>query len=376
MAIEIKRIIDKSGLKDFVQFNISHYQGNEYSVPPLIYDELATLNKEKNPAFEHCEADYFFALKDGEIVGRLAVMINHKANEIWKQKRARFGFVDFVDDNEVVDKLFGVAESWARLRGMEEVVGPMGFTDFDHEGLLIHGYDQMATMVGEYHYPYYKTQIERIGYVKDQDWHEFLIPIPNGVPKRHARLVEIVKDRFNLTVKHFENKKEVWQYAKEIFELFNTAYKDLYGFVPLTDKQIDYYVNMYIPMLRLEFLSVIMRREDNKIVGVGIGLPNLSRAMQKANGRFLPTGWFHLTRALKGNGNKVLDLLLIGIDPEYQGKGLNTLIFDQFITESNRLGFEVAESNPELETNNKVQSMWEGLGVKHHKTRRAYLKKI
>lgn len=376
MAIEIRKIIDKSGLKDFVRFKISHYKGNEFNVPPLFYDELATLNKEKNPAFEHCEADYFVALKDGKIVGRIAVIINYKANEIWKQKRARFGFMDFIDDDEVVDKLFGVVESWARLRGMKEIVGPMGFTDFDHEGLLVDGYDQLATMVAEYHYPYYKTQFERIGYKKDQDWHEFLIPIPDGVPARHARLVEVLKDRFNLTVKHFENKKEVWKYAKEIFQLLNTAYKDLYGFVPLTDKQIDYYVNMYIPMLRLEFLSVVMRLEDNKIVGVGIGLPSLSRAMQKANGRFLPTGWFHMLRALKGNGNKVLDLLLIGIHPDYQGKGINALIFNQFIPEANRLGFEVAESNPELETNHKVQSMWEGLGAKHHRTRRAYLKKL
>ena len=376
MSITIKKVRDKALLKKFVYFNINLYKGCEQYVPPLIYDEFATLNKEKNPAFDHCEAEYFLAYKNGEIVGRIAAIINHKANEIWKQKYARFSFVDFIDDAEVANKLFGTAESWASHKGMTHIHGPMGFTDLDHQGLLIDGFDRISTMLTSYSYPYYKTHIERMGYVKDQDWNEYLIPIPKQIPERFDRVGKVVQKRFGLIVKHFEDKKEVSKYARDVFVLLNKAYKDLYGYVELSDKQIDYYVNMYIPMLRLEFFTVILRQEDHKLVGFGIGLPSLALALQKAKGKFMPAGWFHLYRALKGDNNKVLDLLLIGVDPEYQGKGVNALIFNEFIPAANRLGFEVAESNPELALNNRVQSMWDGMGAEQHKKRRAYIKEL
>lgn len=376
MSVEIKKVDGKEMLKQFVHFGIDLYKGNEYYVPPLIYDELATLNKEKNPAFDHCEATYFMAFRDEKPVGRIAVFVNYKANEVWNEQNARFGFVDFIDDNEVVDALFGAAESWARFKGMKKIHGPMGFTDLDPEGLLIEGFDRIGTMSTRYSYPYYKDQIERLGYVKDQDWYEYLIPVPKEIPERFMRVGEAVRKRFRLTVKKFDNKKDVWPYAKDIFMLLNRAYKDLYGYVPLTDRQINYYVNMYIPMLRLNFLSLVLREEDNKVVGVGIGLPSLAKALQKAEGKFLPTGWYHIYNALKGKNNKVLDLLLIGVDPEYQGKGVNALIFSQFIPEAVDLGFEYAESNPELENNGKVRSMWEDFNAEHHKTRRAFIKSL
>ena len=376
MAIEIKKVEDKSTLKKFVYFNINLYKGCEQYVPPLIYDELATLNKEKNPAFDHCEAEYFLAYKNGEIVGRIAAIVNHKGNETWNQKYARFSFVDFIDDAEVANKLFKTAEDWARNKGMTHIHGPMGFTDLDHEGLLIKGYDQVSTMLTSYSYPYYKKHIERLGYVKDQDWNEYLITIPNEVPERIDRVASVVQKRFGLIVKRFYSKKDVMPYARGIFELLNKSYKDLYGYVELTDKQIDYYVNMYIPLLRLEFLSLVLRQEDHKLIGFSIGLPSLAKALQKAKGKFLPAGWYHLYRAIKSDNNKVLDLLLIGVDPEYQGKGVNALMFREFVYSANRLGFEVAESNPELEVNNRVQSMWNGLEYKQHKKRRAYIKKL
>lgn len=376
MSIEIKKVTDKSELKKFVYFNINLYKGCEQYVPPLIYDEFTTLNKDKNPAFDLCEAEYFLAYKNGDIVGRIAAIINHKGNEIWNQKYARFSFVDFIDDEEVANKLFGTAESWARHKGMTHIHGPMGFTDMDHQGLLIDGYDQISTMLTSYSYPYYKTHIERLGYVKDQDWNEYLITIPEEVPERIDRVAKVVQKRFGLIVKRFYSKKDVEPYARGIFELVNKAYKDLYGYVELSDKQIDYYVNMYIPLLRLEFLTLVLREEDHRLVGFGIGLPSLAKALQKAKGKFMPAGWYHLYRAIKGNDNKVLDLLLIGVDPEYQGKGLNALIFREFVLSANKLGFEVAESNPELELNNRVQSMWNGLETKQHKTRRAYIKEL
>lgn len=376
MSIVIKKVSDKAELKEFVYFNINLYKGCDQYVPPLIYDELATLNREKNPAFDHCEAEYFLAYKDGEIVGRIAAIINHKANEIWNQKNARFSFVDFIDDAEVANKLFGTAESWARHKGMTHIQGPLGFTDLDHEGLLIEGFDRISTMLTSYSYPYYKTHIENMGYVKDQDWNEYLISIPKEIPERFDRVGQIVQKRFGLIVKHFSSKKEALQYADGVFRLLNKAYKNLYGYVELTDKQIEYYINMYIPMLRLDFFKVILRQEDHRIVGFGIGLPSLAVALQKAKGKFLPTGWLHLFRALKSNENKVLDLLLIGVDPEYQGKGVNALIFNEFILSANKLGFEIAESNPELELNTRVQSMWDGLEAEQHKKRRAYIKEL
>lgn len=376
MSVIINKVRTKDDLRKFIQFGIDLYEGNEYFVPPLIYDERATLNWSKNPAFDHCDANYFLAYRNENIMGRIGVIINHKANERWNEKNARFGFVDFIDDNEVVDALFGAAESWARSRGMEKIHGPLGFTDFDHEGMLIEGFDQISTLSTIYNYPYYVDHMERLGYVKDQDWIEFLITIPKEMPERFLRASEIVKKRFGLDIKHLQSKKDVMPYAKDIFRLLNRAYKDLYGFVELTDKQIDYYVDMYIPMLRLEFLSLVIRQEDNKLVGVGIGLPSIAKALQKAKGRFVPSGWYHLYKALKGKGNNVLDLLLVAVDPEYQGKGLNALMFNEFIPAANRLGFEYAESNPELEVNNKVHSMWNGLETKQHKRRRAFIKNL
>lgn len=377
MSVIIKKVTTRDEIRSFIHFGIKLYEGNEFYVPPLIYDEMATLNREKNPAFEHCDAAYFMAYRNDEIVGRIAVIINHKANQIWKERNARFGFVDFIDDDEVVDTLFGAAESWARFRGMEKIHGPLGFSDMDHEGMLVEGFDKISTMQTLYNYPYYPTQLERIGFVKDQDWVEYLIRIPDEIPERYLRASEIVKKRSGLEVVHVESKKEVMEkYAHDVFRLINRGYKDLYGFVELSPKQIDYYVDMYIPMLRLEFLTLIVRQEDNKLVGFGIGLPSMAKALQKAKGRFMPTGWYHLYKALKGNDNEVLDLMLVAVDPEYQGKGVNALLFNEFIRSANKLGMKYAESNPELELNNKVQAMWSNLDAEQTKRRRAYIKTL
>jgi len=377
MSVIIKKVTSKDDLMKFIQFGIDLYKGNDYFVPPLIYDERATLNRAKNPAFDHCDATYFLAYREDEIVGRIAAIINHKSNERWNQKHARFGFVDFIDDNDVVDSLFGAAESWSRARGMEKIHGPLGFTDLDHEGMLIEGYDKMGTMATIYNYPYYQKQIERLGYLKDKDWVEFLIQIPSEVPERFSRMADVVKKRFGLTIKHFQKKKDIYPYAREMFLLINRAYKNLYGYVELTDKQIDYYVDMYIPMIRLEFVTLVLRQTDNKLVGVGIGLPSMSVGLRNAKGRFLPNGWYHLYKSLKGNGHGgVLDLLMIAVDPEYQGKGVNALMFNEFIPAANKLGMSTAESNVELEDNSKVHSLWNGLDVEQHKRRRAYIKNL
>lgn len=375
MGVVIKEVTSKKELKQFVKFNIDLYKDNPYQVPGLIEEEMVTLDKKKNPAFEVCDAIYFLAYKDGKIVGRIAGMINRRSNEVWNQQRARFGFVDFIDDAEVVDALFNAVEKWATEQGMKEIHGPMGFTDMDHEGMLIEGFDQLGTMAAIYNYPYYPQHMERMGYGKDQDWHEFKIYIPEGIPEKHQRIGEIVKKKYGLKIMKFKNAKAIMPYAQKVFETLNKSYTPLYGFAPLTQKQIDYYINMYIPMLRFDLVTLIVREEDDAVVGFGISLPSLSRALQKARGRMFPFGWIHLLKALKTKP-KVVDLYLTGVLPEYQNKGVNALLFNDLIPVYKSVGAEYAESNPELESNSAVQAQWDYFKREHHKTRRAYIKEL
>jgi GNAT superfamily N-acetyltransferase len=375
MEVLIKEVTTKKELKKFVKFNIELYKDCPYHVPGLIDEEMMTLSRDKNPAFEIAEAIYFLAYKGDKIVGRIAGIINHRNNETYNKKNVRFGFVDFIDDAEVVDKLFDAVESWAKEKGMDTIHGPLGFSDLDHEGMLIEGFDQLGTMAALYNFAYYPGHLERMGYTKDLDWQEFKIYIPSEVPEKHIRIGEIVRKKYGLKTIKFKRRKEIWPYAQRIFDTLNQAYAHLYGFTKLTPKQIDYYVKMYIPMLRLDMITVIIREEDDAVVGFGISLPNLSRALQKAKGRMLPFGFIHLLKALYSKP-KVIDLYLIGVLPEYQNKGVNALVFNDLIPVYNKVGAIYAESNPELETNNAVQAQWDYFKREHHKTRRAFSKKL
>ncbi len=378
MSVIIKEIDsnNKSDKKAFVKFPISLYKDCPYYVPPLILDELQTLNPKKNPAFDFCEMQLFLAYRDNKIVGRIAAIINHSANKVWNQKNGRFGFVDFIDDNEVVDALFAAAEKWMKDKGLDTIVGPMGFTDLDNEGLLVKGYERVSTMSTTYSYPYYKEQIERLGFEKDADWHEFYIPVPAETPERHRRIANIVCQKFKLKVLKFSNLKQITPYVDKLFRLLNLAYEPLYGFSPLTDRQIDYYVKMYVPLVRWDIVCIIIEEETDDVVGFGITVPNLSNALIKSGGKLFPFGWIRLLRDLKGKNNKIADLMLMGVAPKYQGKGVNAIVFDDFITSANKCGFKYVESNPELEMNNKMVSLWDGFDAEHHKTRRAYKKHI
>ncbi len=373
MAITIREIKSKKELKDFVKFNIKLYEGCPYHVPSLISDEIMTLSKEKNPAFEFCEAKYFLAYIDNQIVGRIAGIINHRANEHWKEKNVRFGFIDFIDDEHVSSALFNAVENWGKAKGMNAIHGPLGFTDLDHEGLLIEGFDQLGTMATNYSYPYYKSHFEKLGFAKDQDWHEFKITVPKEVPEKYARISQIVLKKYGLKILKFKKTKEIWPYAQKIFQLMNEAYRPLYGYSELSPQQIEYYIKMYIPMLSLDLVPIIVREADDAVIGVGITLPSLSKALQEAKGQLFPLGWAHLLKALYGK-NDTVDLYIIGVLPEYQNKGINALIFNDLIPIYNKRGFIYAESNPELELNTKVQSQWEDYDVTHHKTRRAFIK--
>ncbi|GHV57528.1 hypothetical protein FACS1894182_06600 [Bacteroidia bacterium] len=375
MSVIIKEVTNKAALRQFVKFNIELYDGNPYHVPGLISDEIMTLDKEKNPAFDFSEAIYFLAYKNDRIVGRIAGIINHKANKIWNQQYARFSFIDFIDDGEVSEALFKAVEKWAVEKGMNGIQGPLGFTDLDHEGLLVWGFDQVSTMSTAYSFPYYQEHLAKLGYVKDQDWQEFQIQIPKTVPENYQRITEIVLKRYGLKIMKFKNTREIWPYAKNIFQLVNDAFKPLYGYSELSPRQIDYYVKMYIPLLRLDFITLIIRESDNAAVGLGLTLPSLSQAMKKAKGSLFPLGWYHLAKALYGKCD-VVDLYLMGVLPEYQNKGVNAAIFYDLIPVFNKAGVQYAESNPELEMNRKMKSQWEDFDARHVRTRRAYIKHL
>lgn len=375
MAVEIKVVETKEDLKKFVLFGNELYKNNPYHIPVLVKDELETLDKDINPAFEFCEAVYYLAYKNGRIVGRIAGIINHRANEAWNQTHARFGFVDFINDNEVVDALFDAVAKWAKSKGMDMLHGPMGFTDMDKEGMLVEGFDRLGTMITIYNYAYYPKQLERIGFMKDQDWKEYLITIPDSIPERHVRISNLVSQKYGLSVLKFKSNKELIPYGPVVFELINKCYANLYGFSQLSDRQIQYYSKIYMPLLRPDFVTMIRRDKDEKIIGFGLALPNLSRALRKANGSLFPFGFIHLLRALKGRP-RVVDLYLMGVLPEYQNRGVNALLFNDLIPIFRQSGAKFAESNPELETNMSVQLQWNYFERKHHKTRRAYIKPI
>ena len=365
----------KKELKGYVQFGIDLYRGNPCYVPPLVFDEVGTLDPEKNPAFDFCEAQSFMAYRDGQPAGRITAIINRMLNEKSGKKEARFGFVDFTDDREVTDALFGAAEDWARSRGMEEIVGPMGFSDMDHEGMLVDGFDEMGTMATIYNYPYYPAHVERLGYRKDTDWVEYRIDVPEKVPEKMARIAEIVLKKYELRiVKYTSPKKIKAEYGEALFHLINEAYADLYGYSALTERQIEYYIDMYLNILRLDYVCLIVDKNDS-LVGVGITIPSLSEALRKSGGKLLPLGWWHLLRAMKGR-NEVVDLMLIAVKPEYQSKGVNSLFFYDLIDVVRRNGAKYAETNPELEDNVHVQAQWQYFDKRQHRRRRAYRKHL
>ena len=355
MAIEIKEIQPtKRNLLKFVHFPIDViYRDSKYYVPPLVTDEVNTLRPDKNPAFDFCEAAYFLAYRDGKIVGRIAGIINYVVNERNNKKEARFSYIDFIDDAEVADALIDAVTKWGKSKGMEHLTGPLGFTDMDPEGMLIEGFDRIGTTGAVYSHAYYHKHLERLGFVKDVDWLEFLITIPKEVPEKMARLANVMSERLNLTtIKYTDRKKLVEDYGDAIFRLINVAYDELFGYSPLTDKQIKHYIKMYLPFLPLDDLSMVIEKSTRELIGVGITIPSMSKALIKNRGRLFPMGWKPLLDSFKKND--VVDLMLIAVKPEYQNKGVNSLIFNDLIPVFNNHGYTHAESNHELELNTKV----------------------
>ena len=379
MFVEIKRVENRKQLDSFINFHFDLYEGSPYDVPSLYSDELNTLSKDRNAAFEFCEAEYFLAYKDGRLAGRVAAIINHRANDRWAQSDVRFGWLDFIDDIEVSRALLDAVADYGRSKGMTAVVGPLGFTDMDPEGMLTWGFDKLGTMATIYNYEYYPRHIEQMGgWEKDNDYVEYFLPMPDTVPEKFTKLASMIEQRYNLRVKKFNRKDVDNGYGRRLFEIINETYVDLYGFVSLTDKQIDQYVKMFLPAVNFDFVTVVVdANKDDKIVGIAITIPSLSKALQKCRrGRLFPFGWWHLLRAIKFGKTEGVDLLLIGVLPEYRSKGANALIFTDLIPRYIKAGFKWGESQVEMENNTGVQGQWSAFEHINHKRRRCFRKTL
>ena len=370
--IEIKEVESKSDLNKFIAFPNKLYSGNKYRVPQLHSFEKSTLTPEKNPAFEFCEARYWLAYKGNKIVGRIAGIINHKSNEIWNEKHMRFGWIDFIDDLEVSKILIETVEEWAKQKGLTAMHGPLGFTDMDLEGMLVEGFDEIGTQAVIYNYPYYPVHLEKLGYVKDVDWVQLEVKIPKQVPDKIKRISKLVQEKYELNLLTIKSAKEIRPYTKSMFITLNDSFKDLYGFVPLTDKQIEYYTEQYFSMVNPKYIGFVVDKNE-KVVAFGIGFLSLSKALMKANGKLFPFGFIHLLKAMRKNNT--LDLLLHSVRPEYQGKGVPAIFYENMTQACIDTGVHTAITSHIVEDNKPSLQMFNPYETRQHLRRRAYIKK-
>ena len=382
-VVEIRKVSNRRELKDFIQFHYDLYRGNEFDAPNLFSDELRTLSKETNAAFDFCEANYFLAYRDGRVVGRVAAIINHRYNEQWNRKAVRFGWIDLIDDEAVMRALLGAVEDYGRQHGMTEIIGPLGFTDMDPEGMLIEGFDQLGTMATIYNYEYYPRLMGLMeGYEKDNDYLEYKAFVPeSGMPEKMSKVAQLVQKRYNLHCPKLKRSQVFGpeQYGQKVLDVVNKTFGDLYGYSQMTQKQIDQYVHEYFKFFSMDMLCVIedWNLPDHPVIGVGISIPSLTRALQKCrNGRLWPFGWWHLFRALYLKKTDVVDLLLIGVLPEYRSKGANALLFYTLIPIYQKYGFKWGETHVHMESNTAVQAQWQYFENVQHKRRRCYKKSL
>lgn len=373
MSIDIREVQSRRQLREFVRFPFTLYRDCPYWIPPLNFDEMNTLRRDKNPAFDCCTSKYWMAFRNGDPVGRIAGIINHAFIEKWKEPRARFGWLDFIDDPEVSAALIRTVEEWAKKEGMTSVHGPLGFTDMDREGMLVEGFEEKATMSTNYNYPYYPRHMQALGYAKDVDWLEFEVKVPDSIPEKADRIAQIALERRKLHILDAKKAKDFLPYAHQIFDVINETYSNLYGYVPLSEKQIDMYVKQYIPNVVPDYVKVIVDEKD-KVAGFVIGMPSLSEALQKAKGRLFPFGIIHLLKALRRP--KYLDLYLGAIRSDLQGKGADALLMTELTKSCIKNNIVSAESNLELESNVLVQAHWKYYERRQHKRRRCFVKHL
>ena len=376
MPVIVKKVESRCGMRKFTRFPVNLYKGVPYYVPTLAIDEGATLNLKKNPVAKFCKAEFYMAYKDGKPAGRVAAIINERANEAWDHKEVRYGWIDFIDDPEVSEALLEAVAEFGRCNGMTRIVGPLGFTDEDPEGMVVEGFDQISTYNLKYNFAYYKDHLERLGFEKVIDWLEYRVPVPKETPERIRRIGSIVRERYGVTT--FQPTK--YQILKEglgrqIFHLINRTYANLYNFTTLPDEVIDYYVENFIGLIDTDLL-IGVRDKEGKMIGFGISMQSIAGACRKCGGRLFPLGWWHLLKSLKWKQEDTVELMLIAVDPEWMGKGINALMFDVMIPIFRAHGFRWAETNAELEDNLKIRAIWQEFDTEPNKRRRIYGKDL
>ena len=378
----VSQVATRKEMRAFVRFNYELYKDCPQAVPDLLEDTLDTLDARCNPAFRFCDAAFFLARRDGRIVGRVAAIINHRANERWGRKEVRFGWIDFIDDLEVSRVLLDTVGQWGLQHGMNSMVGPLGFTDMDPEGMLTEGFDQLSTLCTIYNYPYYPQHMAQLGFEKETGWVERKVFIPKEGHEannaKYFRVAQIAQQRYGFRIRHFSSKSEIKKggYVQKMLGVINRAYADLYGYSELDDEQMDWYADRFLQMIDRHFLTVVETAEG-EIIGVGVCMPSLSRAVQKAKGKLFPFGWWHIVRELYfKRKHQILDMLLVGVLPEYQDKGANALFFADMIPNGISGGYEWAESHPQLEDNMASQMQWKNLDCVIHKRRAVFCKKL
>lgn len=373
--IKIKEVKNRKELDQFIEFPNILYKDCPQYVPEFRQDVLNMLNAGKNPALKFCLHKVFLAYKDGMIAGRVIGIINPRANTVWHTKYVRFGYIDFVDDIEVTKALVGAVAQWGKEQGMTAIQGPMGFTDYDKEGMLIGDYHLEGSMTTIYNYPYYKSHMEALGFRKEADWIQIKIDFPEELPPRFHKVAQLIRKKFGLRVTTLTKKEIYGARGHEVFHLLNQAYAPLFGFTPFDEEQIDFFLSQYVPILNTRMMPVVQNGQD-EIIGVAITLPGLSGALRKSKGKLFPLGWFHLLRSLKWRREETMELLLIGVRPDYQGKGVNSLFFEHLLHTCRKYGFRYAETCPQLETNTKEISQWKDLGPRYIKPRRCWCRKL
>lgn len=377
--IQVVEVTTSKQRKAFVDFFYDLYRDSPYAVPYLYLAEKLTLKPGSNPAFEFCEAQCFLAYNDGKVVGRVAAIINHRANDYWKREMARFGWFDFVDDPKVSEALLLAVEKWGKGKGMTEIAGPFGFEDMDREGMLVDGFDELSSMYVNYNYPYYPKHMDRLGYRKDNDYVEYRIKVPEVTPEKFARTAKLIKTRYHLEERKFSHREMTkGGKARELFNILNITYGNLYGYSQLSTEQIDTITNNYIKLADLNLVTCVVDTEKNdKMVGFGVSFPSFSEALRHTrNGHLLPFGWWHLLKVMKWHKTPTVDLLLIGVLPEYRVKGANAIIFNDLISWYRRYGFKYAVTGPQMETNKGVLSQWQYLESEEIRRHRIYVKDI
>ncbi len=373
MSIKVQRISSKRDIKKFVTFPMELYKGNPYYVPPIIKDEMETFDPQKNQVFKNADCWLFLAYRADKVVGRVAAIINHIEVKEQNKPKMRFGWLDMVDDIEVTRALLAEVNRIGNENQLEYAEGPVGFTLMDKAGMLIKGYDELATMITWYNYPYYKEHMEQLGYEKAAEWVEFKFKPPSPIPERFNKFADLVAKRYGLTQLSFKSTKEIEPYVDGMFELLNQTYSNLVTFVPIQQYQIDLYKEKYLPFINPDFLECVVDK-DGKLIAFAITMPSFSRALQKANGKLWPFGFLHLLRAKKNNDRAAF--YLIGIHPKLQGKGVTAMMFRNITQNFMDYGVELCETNPELEDNLAVQASWKDYDPILHKRRRTYRKNL